>query len=178
MEVVLKAGPFSFPGDCLAAVADAEILVDEMDILSCLMCGVKRAEVPGAVRFDSSGQINPRIVIPAGDFQKRESLVVLEFDVEFWLVLLDKIVLEKGSFLFRIREQKVDVMRLVQKARDFGIGCGSQVGFHSLSQRSGFSDIDDAAVFVLEKIDARFSGDLFDLYLKLVCFINSHVCTA
>ena len=103
-----------------------------------------------------------------GDFDVQESFVILEFDVEFGLLLLDQITLQEKGFQFIIGDDVIQVVDVLPQDLGFFIEIprGSKIGTDTVLETLGLANVDHFPAWVLEKIDSRLIGKGIQLFLQ------------
>ena len=147
LQVVVQAGPFILARDLSIAV---EIGKDAPDALQGPIDGTGvrvGAEVARPVPAHRARDLDfGERVLPV-DLQVGEGLVVLEQDVEGWLVLLDEIVFERERLQFIGGDPPGHVRDFRHQALHPGIVplAGREVAAHARPQDFGLADVQDLA---------------------------------
>ena len=124
-----------------------------------------RTEELRALDVETSYDQHSRKRLPQGHRDPRITLVVPKLDVEFRLIFLDQIVLEKQSLRLARRYDRLEILKLPQQQPMLGtvaIVVGEVVA-HPRAEALGLADVDHLPLGVLPEIHAgtfRQCGDL------------------
>src|SRR5262249_52410941 len=154
-DLVLKARPLAAGELLVRTSAKLEVLVDKVQRSASGGRRMVRSEVAGAVRRRPAHGLDARPRVRDVDAKAKVALVVAKLDVVTRVVLLDEAVLEDGRFLFRSRDDGLEVADgPLQKGDERAIVSRGllEVAPHPGSQALGLADVDDLSLLVPEEV--------------------------
>lgn len=99
-------------------------------------------------------------IILFGDAQVGVGFSVLEIDVVFWAVFFDQVAFEHQRFCLVVDDDVFQILDVTHKRLCFHcfFWLRAKIRTHAVFQIDRLADVDDLAVFVFHKIDARDSS--------------------
>jgi len=168
LDLVLEARALARDELEIAAGAKLEVLVDEVERAPRRRGRVIGPEVASGVvaRAAHHLETGPRVV--EAQPERDEVLVVAQLDVEARLVLLDEVVLEDRGFLLARRDDGLEIANRPLQEREklpLVASPGLEITADPAAEALGLADVEEAAFFVLEEVNAGLGWQALQLLL-------------
>ena len=170
LDVVQQAGPGEGPlalVDVDGAGPEREQPTDEVHRLVHARRGRVRTEVATAVGGQLAGALDAREVVAQGHLDERVALVILEPDVEAWLVPLDQVRLEQQRLADGVGERPVQVHHPVDGGLDAQRWCRAgpallPVLADAVLEALRLAHVQHATLGILHEVHARAIGQALE----------------